>query len=78
MKERLGRTNFFGEKREIARKNTQTRDDSEFSYQNKYRTLQRMDGYHSFLTKTDTLLQGIYGCNWSGEINRLFFKKLNA
>ena len=31
-----------------------------------------------FVTKTDTLLQGIYGCNWSGEINRLFFKKLNA
>ena len=31
-----------------------------------------------FVTKTDTLLQGIDGCNWSGEINRLFFKKLNA
>ena len=30
------------------------------------------------VTKTDALLQGMYDCNYSGEISRLRLKKSNA
>ena len=39
LKERITRTNFFGNKHATAERITQTMDDSKFSCQNKYSTL---------------------------------------
>ena len=49
-----------------AERNTQTIDDCKLSCQNKYSTITA--------TKTNTLLQEMYGCNKSGQISRLPLK----
>ena len=51
LKDHITRTNFFGNKHTTAEKITQTMNDCKFSYQNKYSTLQRMDGCHFFCEK---------------------------
>ena len=45
------KTAFFWKKHGTAERITQTMDDCNSSCQNKYSTLQRMDGYHSFYDK---------------------------
>ena len=51
------RTNLAN-KQTTAGRNTQTRDDCKFSYQNKYRTLQKWITAILSVTKTETLLKG--------------------
>ena len=48
LKERITRTNFFGNKHATAERITQTMDDCKFSCQNKYSTLERMNNCHFF------------------------------
>ena len=56
------RTNLAN-KQTTAGRNTQTRDDCKFSYQNKYRALQKMDYCHSFCDENRYTTQGVNGCN---------------
>ena len=49
--DRKKKKKVFGNKQNTAGRNTQAMDDCKFSYQNKYRTLQRMKDCHSFCDK---------------------------
>ena len=76
LKERIAGTNFFLRNKHTTDKRiAQTKDDCKFSCQDNYITIQRMDDCHSFHDKKDTLLEGMDGCNYSGEISRLPLKK---
>ena len=51
LKERMAGTTFFENKHATAERTTQTMDDCNSSYQDKYGTFQRMGDYHSFHDK---------------------------
>ena len=63
LKERIARTNFFGNKHTTAEIITQTMTGCKISRQNKNSILQRMDDCHPFDTETDTLAQRVDGFN---------------